>query len=930
MTQINQHSFPSDQIERLAGAISALSVRGLSSAAPVVPLVPLVPVVVVDSPATGVALAQRLATQGWPGRADGSPLPWCGSLDQAFGQMVDRALAKGLAVSPPRPAELRRVQLAQMLLDHAGLAASLGGSAKAALDLAGQWVDIFQGWEWLQHGHAGFTPQPGDTSFAADIATLAALQQQNRLASDSADWTAAHAPKLPGYGQTMVFFCLGRTPTPLELATAKTLWGAGVDQLQVVLPTPLDFQQSIAQRASSIEPGAVRKCIAAHSVEEAAWSAAQTIMDWRAQGVADIAVVPLDRKIVRRLRALLDRAGEPFADRTGWSLDTSVAAGAVVGLSELLCHRANTQSLLEWIHSPFVAAALQQQFGFGASDRQSLDTALRGYGRIAPVKIHHLLDQHLLPAALQPIQALACDQRLSVHDWVGRLNQALEHCGLFNLLAEDTAGQEIVAALQLLKAQSNSDTLQESVSGPASVSVSASTLVSVSLWQAVLSELLSQSRFSETQTDAAVRVSSIHALCWRPPQAVIMVGADAAHLPQRSVPRFFEPHRLAQMGLQLLPQESEAERFEQFASIWSAAFPMTLIACSDKPDSEVEFSGWIELLSLNQHHLIEKQSATEFIGQRVIHLDPDAPSPLLQAVYTQPLPATLSVSALQSLANCSYQFYLQTLLGLEPMAMLEEEAPPSDLGSLLHLVLKKATPPQAGVEDWQRWLDQEIDRVLGTSFFQKRRDRSVRLPIPVDLAASLRAQAQAVVPGLANWLASRHDPNTQPRLQSILTEEPVSRVLTPLGITINGRIDRIEITENGVHLIDFKTTQAGELKQRVKTVGDDIQLPLYAWLAANAQSLINTQPIVSAAYVSLRREAITEVAVAADSAESLREHTRATLEQLTQKLISIQQGKPILAEGIEKDKKICDRCRVRGICRRDDILIASETQEEGE
>jgi ATP-dependent helicase/nuclease subunit B len=885
------------------------------------------PVLIVDTPAAVQGVKHALAQTGWPGREQGAPLPWCGSLAQAFAQLADRALALGIANAPPRPDALRRVQLAQLLLDHAALSVSLGGSAKAALDLAAQWVDIFQGWEWLEVAGNRFAPQAGGTAFQADITTLAALAQQNRQPDDHADWAATHAPRMPDFGNVPVVFCLGRTPAPLDIAVAKTLWGASDDQLQVLLPQlPDQDPRAIAQGAAFIIPTAPRLRIAAHSVEEAAWSAAQTIMQWRAQGMDDIGVVPLDRKIVRRLRALLDRAGEPLNDRSGWSLDTAVAASAVTGISELLTHRATTQSLLEWIHSPFVAAALRDQFGFGFQERQTVDAALRGFGRIAPVQLKMLLDQHLLPAAFAPMAHLPSDQRLSVNDWVSRLLQALEQCGLQALLAEDAAGQAIVAALQQLQAQSGAN--------PA--------LVSVTLWQAVLAERLSESRFSEPTTESAVRVCAMDSLAWRPPQGLLLVGADATRLPQRPTPRFFEPNRLAEMGLQLLPEIAEAERFAQFASIWAAPFPMTLIACSDKPDSEVEFSGWIELLSLTRHDLIEQQSATEFLSQRSIHLAPYSAPPSLQAVWPHPLPPTLTVSALQSLADCSYQFYLQTLLGFAPMTELQEEAAPSDLGSLLHLALKKATVPRANAEEWQEWLEQEIDRVLRTPFFQKRHDHGVRLPIPAAMAASLRAQALAVVPELARWLLSRAAAGSACNHSLITTEHPVERELTPVGITIKGRIDRIEQTEAGLHLIDFKTTEAGDLKRRVKTVGEDVQLPLYAWLmaqavpvaqndravqndqAAQTKSATPAPTVLSAAYVSVRREAVKEVAVAADTPQALAEHTQATLELLAHKLLSIQKGEPIWAEGIQKDKKICERCRVRGICRRDDLLIASE------
>jgi ATP-dependent helicase/nuclease subunit B len=852
------------------------------------------PVLLVDSPFAVQALKRVLAGCGWPGRASGAPLPWCGSLEQGFEALVSEKVSGTVSGTVPdtlpRSVTVRSVQLAQQLLDHPGLSSSLGGSAKAALDLAGQWVEIFEGWEWLDQAGSNSHAQALEGQIGADLKTLQNLQNANQQRNDRALWAAENAPGQALYGQREVWFCMGRTPSDLEFAVAKILWGASDTQIRVF---SLSLSETLPTAAES------RQLIAAQSLEEAAWSAAQVILQWRSQGLNDIGVVPLDRKVVRRLRALLDRAGEPFSDRSGWSLDTTVAATALVGLNDLLTGRSTTQSLLEWLNSPFVSRVLQQRFAFGIELREGLDSALRGFGRIAPVSFAAFLEKGLLPQTMRDLVPLCDDKRARLSQWSDRLLSALEICGLEEELAKDAAGQSVIAALQVLAAES-ADSREP---------------VSAALWQAVLAELLSRSRFAEPPSDAAVCVCSLSSLLWRLPQAVLVIGAEAGRLPERSVPRFFEPQRFAQMGLQPAPEQIQSELFAQFVSAWAAPFPMSMIACSEKPDAEVEFSGWIELLALKPHHAIDRVNASEFVTRRRVALEKFPCDVSLQAQFEGSLPQALSVSSLQSLANCSLQFYLQTLCGLAPMQLLEDEAAPSDLGSLLHLALRGAVSSKASASEWEAWLEKEIDRVLAIPLFQNRRGKKLPLSMPQSLCASLRAEAMAVVPALAKWLG-RHGP---PR--PTLTEQPVSRTLEPFGITIKGQIDRVEQTEQGLHLIDFKTTNPTELKRRLKTIEDDVQLALYAWL-------LSPQKIESATYVSIRREGVEDIGVASDSAETLAQRVEATITLITEKLQSILNGDPIQAEGMYKHKSICERCAVRGICRRDDLSMLDSAEEE--
>lgn len=906
---------PEDRLSRRI----AQAMGELSPAAPA-------PALIVDSPFAAQALKADLAQTGWPGRDAAAPLPWCGTLDQAFDAMVQafaqrssragQAGASALLADLPRPIALRRAQLAQTLLDHRGIAESLGRSSKAALNLAGEWIELFECWEWMA---ADGQPQSVTQALSQDLALLRELHKQNEIETDRAAWVRAlHRDpawnlSLPGLlhqgflSANAVWFCTGRTPTRKEVAMAGAIWNLPAAQIVIwKINTPIQFSQddqfepqALAALANALpEPTMDRALIASHTLEETAWSAAQTILDWRRQGIEDIGVVPLDRKSVRRLRALLERAGEPFSDRSGWALDTTVAATSVAGLNDLLIGRATTQSVLEWIHSPFVISALRDTWAFDGEARRALDSALRGFGRVAPITLDQLLGQARLPFSKSVMRPQSGHSRMTIAQWATHLMDAMDHCGLEASLADDSAGQALLSALQMLAARSQHDR----------------STVSASLWQALLAEELSQARFVESANSAAVRICSIASLIWQRPNALLVVGADQAQLPERSSAKFFEPKVLVEMGLQNDPGLTESELFAQFLGIWCAPIPMTCIATSEKPDSQTEFSQWIELLALRPSQRIRQFDAAQVMSSFALATPLPAPCQTADAaatVWLGGLPNSVTVSALQSLINCPYQFFVRHLMGLDGVEPLKDESPPTDIGSLLHLVLANATEPHDDAVAWATWLTTQIDAVLARPFFAARRGARVEVPVPKAIARRLRSDAMAIVPALAQWLATRHERN--PAAQ-IVTEHPVTRAIPSLGIEVCGRIDRWESTANSSIVIDFKTSDPKVLKQQVKSDDQDLQLPMYAWL------LEPSRAIDDARYIAMRREGISEVSLANEVNRPVHEISHDVMDRVVSSLTAVRSGTPILMLGLQRDATVCQRCTARGICRRDELM----------
>lgn len=864
------------------------------------------PRLVVDSALAIPAVKAAIAQSGrWPGSEAGHPLPWCGTLEQAWSEQSLRAITEADAPIP-RETTVRAVHLAQLLLDAPGIAESLGQSSSAAIDLAVQWVGIFDGWEWLEAAGNDMDSIRSGT----DLQILAALQSEHRSERDRAQWASTWLTRLragqPGETREIrdsepaeIWFLTGGGVSARDIAMACVLWGTTQDRVTVWrLPQATHLAESLMQGCKG-----QHRLVSAVTLEQTARVAAETIMTWRRQGLNDIAVVALDRRVVRRLRALLESAGELMDDRSGWALDTSVVATALVGLNDCLRGQLSTRSVLEWIHSPLIAQTLSRRHGVDIRSRQSLDSILRASGRVAPVRISDLVSRGLLPDLGLPTSQPAARQPL--HAWVATLLDAAGAMGLLDLLLEDVAGQALVASLEQLKAQAH---LEDS-----------GALVSASLWSSVLDSLLHQSRFVEPNPGSSVRTCSMASLLWRQAQAVIWIGADAARLPGRQPARFFDAGRFAEMGLQLAPEDEEADGLARFAAILRQAIPMCFVACSESPDSEVVFSPWLEMLigpdGLSADGL-SVEAAASLLSVSALPVVNHSRSLTSPVSWTRPLPEALSVSELQTLVDCPYRFMVESLMGLRPLGDIVDEPPPSDLGSLLHRVLAVCANRVLPQAEWKEELAREIDRQLDSSAESRRTPEAMRFPIPEHIRQRLRAEAMAMLPALANWLGGRVAPGSH--APAVDAELPLSRTLPNVAMRVKGRIDRCERHAHETQVIDFKTTSAKELRKRLKGDPEDLQLALYAWMTELRGSSDQ------AFYLSMSPQGCEAVALAGaevDTVESLGARAVARVEAEIGRVMS---GGAMAPLGREREARICEYCSARGVCRRDDSPLQFE------
>ncbi|HCA27761.1 MAG TPA: hypothetical protein DEP05_09025 [Betaproteobacteria bacterium] len=124
-------------------------------------------------------------------------------------------------------------------------------------------------------------------------------------------------------------------------------------------------------------------------------------------------------------------------------------------------------------------------------------------------------------------------------------------------------------------------------------------------------------------------------------------------------------------------------------------------------------------------------------------------------------------------------------------------------------------------------------------------------------------------------------------------------------LTVKGRIDRIDIRSDGqLAVLDYKTQRLEQLKKRLDPPGEDVQLPLYAWLVDG--------PVANASFLSLEKNG--KRLESAGLEDDLPTVCEATLDRLATLFNRLYRGAPLPAHGAAES---CGYCEMRGLCRKD-------------
>lgn len=617
--------------------------------------------------------------------------------------------------------------------------------------------------------------------------------------------------------------------------------------------------------------------IPAHGLEHEASNLARVIRHWLTQGKQKIAVIALDRLVVRRLRALLQRDGISVSDETGWALSTTRAAAVVVGLAALDNPTAREQ--IDYLRSALAFA--------GRLDENTRLALARADVLRAREKSSDLISltsriDNVIASAFRALAAAT--RRLGTKArplglWNRALLDALEIMALEAALLADEAGFACINLLELLAHECAHD----------------SNVFERAEWLRWLESRLEAEAFRSPASGAAVVFTQLGPARLRRFDAIAFAGADDKHLPGAfGTYAFFNDTVRRELGL---PHHAQALR-EIEAALLDLCTHANDVVISWQATLNGEgnpVSRYFNRLDIFHQRVVgaplPRANLRQAPAENLAELRPARPAPTLPPAL---LPSVMSASAYNSLMSCPYRFFVSHALRIrEPE---DEVLTKRDYGTLVHRALDRFHREHPVISDLDSQAAESALLEASVREFQDDLDRDF-------LAHGWLAAWRKQIPGYIAWQRAREAQGW--RWQS--GEVKVRALLTlPDGhdLVLEGRIDRIDtLDDNGklrYAVIDYKTGNSKKLQKALEVAGEDVQLPFYILLRPDADE---------AAYVLLDKDI--EAILPPQPLDELSSAVRMRLAMLIE---SISNGAPLPAHG---DSIACEYCFGRVLCRRD-------------
>ena len=658
-----------------------------------------------------------------------------------------------------------------------------------------------------------------------------------------------------------------------ELSQGGEDCGLSADSASLDKAEDMSFESSCDAILATSLPG-IALC-AASSLEDEAQRGAQTVIDWLASGKTNIAIVAQDRVAARRIRALLERAQVFVADETGWKLSTTRAAAALAAWCDVVASDAQTISLLDLFKSPYLFPDMADKPFLIMTVEAALRNAnVMGGWRAINSALSGLPSAGALVLRISE-EADKFEGRKAIKHWLAATNSSLDALEMRKALSNDPAGIQVLTLLEEMAQAFH--TLESEFS--------------FSEWRAFLRMQLEATPFVPPERDRRVVMLPLNGARLRSFDAVLVVGADAAHLPSRPRETLFFANAVRR-ELGLATRESlQRQQLRDFAEMLSANQTVVLSWQSQKNGEPNPMSVWIERLQL----ALERSNA----GSLPMHESGIAPAKLKCAPPSKPapvaphlLPRKLSASAYNIFVACPYQFFATRMLGLSGLEELSGLPEKRDYGDWLHRILAtyhEALRERKIVAGEREKLLREISEAVFADALDK-----------TPAALGYYARWQYALPAYVAWANEREEAGWNFAFGELRLEKTLQ--WDGGEITLYGRIDRIDENTAGERaILDYKTRNLKSLRGKIKE-GEDHQLAFYG--------LLSGEPVSCAHYVALEPEKGRAGDVQAEHYAQWQEALR---ERIITGMQAVSQGAPLPASGIEA---VCQFCDVRGLCRK--------------
>jgi ATP-dependent helicase/nuclease subunit B len=676
-------------------------------------------------------------------------------------------------------------------------------------------------------------------------------------------------------------------------------------------PPPVERARDLRARLTTSPLAGTLAILPANSAEQEARAIDIQVRQWLLEGRHSIAVVTEDRRLARRVRALLERAGIALQDSGGWALSTTSAAAALERWLETVEEDFAHQPLLDVLKSPFVCPPQEREAHLASVHRLEQDIILheqiaRGLERYrrhldyrsrrldtswterSAEAVRILLNR--LDQAADPLREFITGNGAPPARLLEGLRSSMEALGLWAAFGADPAGRRILDEWDLLyQAAAHSALTMDWLT-----------------FRAWLGAALERHDFHPASDASPVMLLTLQQAQLGRFDGLVLGACDREHLPgARAGSPFFNDGVRQELGLPAWPERYQ-QGLHRFRSLLESAPRILLTWCRESAGETRLPSPWLE--ALQTFHRLAYADDDLLAGE----LQALADNPLAQVRGANPLPLPvpaghpapvlaaalqprrLSAGSHQRLIDCPYRFYAADALRLKPREAVSEALEKSDYGERIHRCLeafhgghKRLPGPFAQPLTAQ-------NRAAAIAFL---RDLSAAV-FADDLEDNFEHRAwlkrwDDLIPDYIDWQI-RHQ--AQWAVQQV--EQQTETRLAGEDL-LHGRLDRIDSGPDGLAVIDYKTGAVPK-REQVET-GEAVQLPSYALLTDSLP--------VQVGYLQLDRKVSDTLSI---QGAALDELATAVRERLVTVLAAIRAGTPLPAWG---DADVCRYCEMDGLCR---------------
>ncbi len=649
--------------------------------------------------------------------------------------------------------------------------------------------------------------------------------------------------------------------------------------------------------------------VGADSPEQEARIIELQVRRWLLAGKQRIGIVTDDRRLARRVRALLERADIILQDAGGWALSTTSAAACVERWLQSVEEDFAHQPLVDFLKSALACPATDRSTHLASVYRlehdiilhENIARGLERYRRQIEYRrarlrwppafvedLHVLLDR--LTTAARPLQRFL-NRSHPARAYLTGLRDSLTQLGVWAALDADAAGQRILALWEELDAAAQDTPLPLSWR-------------EFRIW---FGRALEKQTFRPSLAPGPVRLMTLEQSRSLHFDALVCGACDREHLPGKArVSAFFNAGVRRELGLPSWEQHLDQRRY-QFRQLLEGAPQVLLTWRREERGEPILPSPWLEALeTLHQlaygHSLEDTEVKTLVISEQCsinptdtapLPIPPTLPRPRLPADL---LPTTISASSHQHLIDCPYRYFAADGLQLAPADEVRERLQKSDYGERVHRCLEAF---HGAVERLPGPFTQPISTVTRAAAIELMR-QIAQAVFARDLEDNFQHRGWlkrwlALIPDYIDWQIERATSwsvqQVEVQKESKLTDE----------LTLKGRLDRVDNNGLDTAIIDYKTGYTPA--QADIDAGEAVQLPIYALLSEVAVAQVE--------YLQLDKQPIRSAGgLSGEVLNALCAGVASRLDTLQQALAS---GQSLPAWG---DPDSCRYCPMEGVCRR--------------